>query len=128
MGRTALISFAAFIAATCLGIDLWFVTARCSVSPPLYPTGIAIGAVAQTLAVSLPLLLARHFPDETSLFHLRCIGLGLFLAFTSVPVLRASVLFSDGIGKVKWYRSVGTACHGPVPSNGQAPNKRLERP
>jgi hypothetical protein len=114
MGRAAFILLSAFIAAACLALDIWFAMARCSVSPPLYATGVAIGAFAQVVAVALPILVARHFPSESLKFQLRGVGLGLFLAVASVPVLQASLLYSDGIGKERAYRSVGIGCHGPA--------------
>jgi len=114
MGRSALIWTSALIAAACIGLDLWFATARCSASPPLYSVGIAIGALAQVLAVALPMFVARHFPSESIGFQLRGVGLGLFLALISVPVLLTSLLYSDGIGKERSYRSVGIVCHGPA--------------
>ena len=61
MGRSALVSLSALIVAACIGLDIWFATARCSVSPPLYAPGIAIGALAQIVAVALLMLMARHF-------------------------------------------------------------------
>jgi hypothetical protein len=114
MGRAALIWLSVLIAAACVGLDLWFGTARCSVSPPPYAAGVAIGALSQILAVAVPTLVARHFPSESPRFQLRGVGLGLFLAVASVPVLQASLLYSDGIGKERAYRSVGIACHGPA--------------
>ena len=114
MGRSALVSLSALVAAACIGLDLWFATARCSVSPPLYAPGIAIGALSQILAVTLLMLVARHFPNESITFQLRGVGLGLFLAFVSAPVLLASLLYSDGIGKERTYRSVGIECNGPA--------------
>src|ERR1700744_3090041 len=99
MGRSALISLSVLITAACIGLDLWFATARCSVSPPLYAPGIVIGALAQILAVALLMVMARHFPNESIRFQLRGIGVGFFLAFVSAPVLLASLLYSDGIGK-----------------------------
>jgi hypothetical protein len=114
MGRSALISLSVLIAAACIGLDLWFATARCSVSPPLYAPGIVLGALAQILAVALLMLMARHFPNESIRFQLRGIGVGFFLAFVSAPVLLASLLYSDGIGKERTYLSVGIQCHGPA--------------
>jgi hypothetical protein len=114
MSRSALVSLSALIAAACIGLDTWFATARCSVSPPLYAPGIAIGALAQIVAVALLMLMARHFPNESIRFQLRGVGLGLFLAFVSAPVLLASLLYSDGIGKERTYLSVGIQCHGPA--------------
>ena len=114
MGKSALVSLSALIAAACIGLDLWFGTARCSVSPPLYAPGIVIGALAQVLAVALLMLMARHFPNESIRFQLRGIVVGLFLAVVSAPVLLASLLYSDGIGKERNYLSVGIQCHGPA--------------
>jgi hypothetical protein len=117
MDRTALFWFSALIAAACVALDLWFVTARCSVSPPLYPSGIAIGAFSQILAVALPVAVARHYSSEPLRFQLRGVWLGMFLVVASVPVLLASVLYSDGIGKERSYRSIGYECHGPALTN-----------
>jgi hypothetical protein len=108
----------ALTAATCVALDLWFSTARCSVSPPLYGLGIAVGVLSQVLAVALPVLVARHFPTESLKFQIRGVGLGIFLVVASVPVLSASLLYSDGIGKERSYRSVGYECHGPALTNG----------
>jgi hypothetical protein len=114
MGRSALITIAALIAAACIGIDAWFATARCSVSPPAYLTGIAIGAVSQLFAVAMPLVVAKHFPEESIRFHLRGVGLGLLLGFASIFVLQESLLFSDVIGKARIEHSIGMACFGPA--------------
>jgi hypothetical protein len=117
MDRTVLIWLSALIAATCVALDLWFVTARCSVSPPLFPSGIAIGALSQILAVALPVAVARHFSGEPLRFQLRGVWLGMFLVIASMPVLLASLLYSDGIGKDRSYRPIGYECHGPALTN-----------
>ena len=110
----------AILAAMLIALDVWFATSRCSMSPPIYTVGIAIGALCQVFSVAMPIVLARHFPDESLRFQLRCLGLGLLLAFSSVPVLLGSLLYSDAIGKGRSYRSVGQECHGPAltPRNG----------
>lgn len=119
MGKTPLIWTSILMAAACVAIDLWFVTARCASSPPLYATGIVIGLCSQVIAVALPNLVARHFATESLKFQLRGIGLALFLLVGSAPVLLASLLYSDGIGKAKSYRSIGFECHGPALTPGR---------
>ena len=114
MSRTPLIWASILFGTACVAIDLWFATARCSASPPLYVTGIVIGLCSQLIAVALPMFVARHFPSESLKFQLRSVGLGAFLVVTSAPVLLASLLYSDGIGKDKSYHSVGFECHGPA--------------
>jgi hypothetical protein len=114
MSKTPLIWASMLMAAACVALDLWFATARCAFSPPLYAIGVAIGAVAQVGAVALPMLVARHFPGESLKFQLRAVGLGVLLLVASVPVLLASLLYGDGIGKGKSYRSIGLQCHGPA--------------
>jgi hypothetical protein len=120
MDRAVLIWMSAVLAAVFIALDLWFAASRCAASPPLYPTGMAIGGVSQVLCISMPIVLARHFSTESLRFHLRGLGLALLLAVSSVPVLLASLLYSDAIGKEKAYRSVGFECHGPAltPRNG----------
>jgi hypothetical protein len=120
MGRTPLIWASISIATACVAVDLWFLTARCAASPPLYVTGIVIGLCSQMIAVALPMFVARHFASESLKFQLRGLGLGAFLFVASVPVLLASLLYSDGIGKDKSYHSIGFECHGPalIPGRG----------
>jgi hypothetical protein len=81
----------------------------------------------QVLAAALPMLVARHFPTESLKFQLRGVGIGLFLAFISVPMLQASLLYGDGIDKDGSYRSIGIECHGPALRSGYGTNKSLER-
>ena len=76
MGRTPLIWTSILMAAACVSIDLWFSTARCDLSPPLYATGIVIGLCSQAIAVALPIVVARYFAGESLKFQLRGIGLG----------------------------------------------------
>ena len=114
MGRAALIWVSALLVATFVALDFWFGTARCSVSPSVYGAGVVIGALSQILSVALPIIVVRNIPGASSRLRLRAVGLSLLLVVASVPVLQASLLYSDGIGKGRAYKSVGIECHGPA--------------
>ena len=106
--------FAFILGVACIAVDVWFLASRCGASPPLFFLGIEIGAILQVLAVGVPLLAGRWFESETTRDHLRAAGIGAYCFIASIPVLQASILYSDGVGKDRAYRSVGIECNGPA--------------
>jgi hypothetical protein len=110
--------FGLVLFAACVMLDVWFVSARCSASPPVFMTGIVLGGGLQLLSFGVPLLAVRWFDSASVGIHLRGAAIGALCLAFSVPVLQASILYSDGIGKDKQYRSVGLVCGGPALRSG----------
>ena len=98
----------------CIVMDVWYVIARCDASPPVYVSGAVLGLISQALGVGIPWLVLRWFKAEPWRFYRRYVGIGALCFCLSMMVLQASILYSDGIGQDKSYRSVGVACGGPA--------------
>ncbi len=69
------------------------------------------GLVLQAIAVGIPYIVATRFPTEPLKFHVRGIVIAVLCLVWSMPVMKYSILFSDGIGREKSYKSVGEQCY-----------------
>jgi len=94
-----------------LFVDIGLFSVRCGASPAVFWTGLVIGFVLQVIAVGVPYVLSARFSTEPLKYHVRGIVIAGLCFIWSIPVLQHSILFADGIGHERGYRSVGEQCH-----------------
>jgi hypothetical protein len=93
-----------------IGIDGWFLSARCDESPAIHLTGAVVGIALQAIAVSMPILVNGFLADESLRRRVKALWLGLASCLISILVMETSLLYGDSIGEGKWYLSKGLQC------------------
>jgi NAD(P)-dependent dehydrogenase (short-subunit alcohol dehydrogenase family) len=56
----------------------------------------------------------RHLAGQLPGYRLKVSALAFILMFASLPLLQYAILYSDAIGRDKFYKSVGLVCTGPL--------------
>src|SRR5947207_2023946 len=100
---------AAFWFFTCaaIGVDAVSFYSRCSVSPDVNVSTFALGLIIQGVCISSPLFVQHFYPSLSTARRRKIFYLSIFLFFTSILVVRYSVLYSDAIGQPNWFKSKG---------------------
>jgi len=125
MNRTEVVGLTLF-SAIAMGADISFLLSRCSCSPQLHVSGVAVGLMVQAAAVAVPLAVDRHFHDSALGVRLRGFGIGLVVCLLSLPLMENPVLFGDSVGRAKGFPSAGYTCNYKRLFPEGLPNKRVQ--
>jgi hypothetical protein len=113
MGRVESAVIAVAVAGSAAA-DAYFVSSRCSLSPPVAWSVTLFGILFQLAAASFPILVGRCLSGQLAGYRLKVSSLALLLVLISLPLLQYGVMYGDALGKDKMYRSVGMRCGAPL--------------